>query len=78
MSDKYFSTDSFILASFLLSESCKLLQLDKENPRKAKFIFEETDQRLELTRVFFAYEAKVEPHRFFSAQKDLKQMLYED
>ncbi len=72
-----FSTDNFQLASYLLAESCNLLMVDKFNPRRSVFIFEESDHRKELTQKFISYQALVEPHRFFSAQKDLKQLIYE-
>lgn len=77
MQNNTFSTDSFVLASFLLSESCTLLYLDKTDIRRAKFVFDETPLRQELTELFFSHKALVEPHKFFSAQKDIKQLLYE-
>ena len=77
MRSDVFETDSFQLAAFLLSKSCRLIRLDKTNPRRAMFIFEEGPERRELTSLFLAHEAEVEPHRYFSAQKDLKQMLYQ-
>lgn len=73
-----FYTDNFQLACYLASESIKLLSLDKTNPRRVVFIFEESPQRKSLTQKFLAYEALVEPHRFFSAQKDLKQLIYQN
>ena len=72
-----FPTDNFQLASYLLSESCRLISTDKTNPKRAVFIFEDTNQRRFLTDRFLSYEAKVEPHKFFSAQKDLKQLIYQ-
>lgn len=71
-----FATDNFQLASYLLSESCKLISCNKDNPRRVVFVFEETEERQTLTQKFLSYEASVEPHRFFSAQKDLKQLIY--
>ena len=73
-----FRSDNFQLASYLLVESVKLLSLDKTNPRRVLFEFEESENRKSLTQKFLAYEALVEPHRFFSAQKDLKQMIYQN
>lgn len=73
-----FPTDNFQLASFLLTESVKLLSLDRSIPKRIVFIFEETEQRKVLTQDFLSYQAKVEPHRFFSAQRDLKQMIYQN
>lgn len=71
-----FTTDNFQLASYLLSESCNLISTDKTNPKRAIFIFEDTERRKLLTKKFLSHQAQVEPHKFFSAQKDLKQMIY--
>jgi len=71
-----FSTDNFQLAAYLLAESCKLLLVDKLNPRRSVFVFEESEKRKELAQKFISYQGFVEPHRFFSAQKDLKQLIY--
>lgn len=75
--NKVFTTDSFQLASFLLSEQCKLLSLDRTNPRRIIFIFEDSEHRRELTQLFLSHQARVEPHRFASSQKDLKQLIYQ-
>ena len=72
-----FSTDNFQLACFLASESVRIISLDKTDPRRVVFVFEESEQRITLTQKFLAYEALVEPHRFCSAMKDLKQMIYQ-
>lgn len=71
-----FSTDNFQLAAYLLAESCKLISVGKTNPKRAVFIFEESEKRQLLTEKFLSYQAEIEPHRFFSAQKDLKQLIY--
>jgi hypothetical protein len=73
-----YSTDSFQLAAYLLSQSIKLESTDKTNPRRVLFLFEDSRERKTLTEQFLAYKAVVEPHRFFSAQKDLKQMIYSE
>lgn len=73
-----FSTDNFQLASYLLAEGCKLVSTDKSNSRRVLFIFEESDKRNSLTGQFLSHQAKVEPHKFFSAQKDLKQIIYQN
>jgi hypothetical protein len=76
MEKAVFKTDNFLLASFLLSEGCVLVSLDKSNPKRVEFVLEETEQRKFLTKKFLSYQALVEPHKLFSAQKDLKQMIY--
>ncbi len=77
-SNPTFITDSFHLSIYLLSESCCLKSIDKTNPKRMNFIFEESELRQSLTQKFLSYQAKVEPHRLFSAQKDLKQMIYQN
>ncbi len=71
-----FKTDNFQLASYLLCEGCRIISVDKTNPRRVVFVFTETKQRLLLTQKFLSYETLVEPHKFFSAQKDIKQLIY--
>ncbi len=78
VTDKYFPTDNFQLACFLLCEGCLLKSVDKSNPRRVVFNFEENDSRKKVTDKFLRYESLVEPHKFFSAQKDLKQLIYSD
>ncbi len=73
-----FSTDSFQLATYLLCESIRLISTDKSNPKRVLFIFEESKRRKNLTEKFFSYQAQIEPHRYYSAQKDLKQMIYQN
>ncbi len=73
-----FPTTNFPLASFLLSKGCKIVSVDKANPKRTIFNFQDSDLRKELTDKFLAYEALVEPHDFFNSQKDLKQLIYGD
>lgn len=77
MNDKTFSTDAFLLACYLLSEACHLIDIDKTNPNRMIFIFEETNERVKLTQDFLAHQANIEPHRFYSAQRDLKQLIHQ-
>ena len=74
--DNKFSTDSFHLATFLLSQSIPIVYANKDNPRRVLFVFEDSPLREEVTKKFLAFEALVEPHRLFSAEKDLKQIIY--
>lgn len=77
-SDNTFATDSFVLASYLLAESCSLLMVDKTNSQRMSFIFEESEKRKQLTSNFLAYKASVEPNRFYSASKNIKQLIYQN
>ena len=72
-----FSTDSFVLASYLLCESFRLLSINKDNPKRMIFVFEESQKRASAIDLFFSYKTQVEPNRFYSAQRNLKQRIYE-
>lgn len=72
-----FRTDNFQLASYLLSKGCIILSVDKTNPKRVVFIFKDSEKLRELNQTFLSYDALVEPHRLYSAQKDLKQMIYQ-
>lgn len=78
VTNKHFPTDNFQLACFLLCEGCLLKSVDKSNPRRVVFNFEDNEIRKSVTDKFLRYEGLVEPHKFFSAQKDLKQLIYSD
>lgn len=71
-----FSTDSFFLACYLIYESLPLIGVDRTNPRRVAFFFEESEKREFLTNQFLSYQAKVEPNKFATAQKNLKQIIY--
>lgn len=73
-----FSTDSFILASYLLCESFNLIGINKDNPKRMIFIFEDAKNRATAIETFFSYKARIEPNRFYSAQRNLKQMIYQN
>ena len=78
MLNNRFSTDNFQLACYLLCESCSLISTNKINPKRVVFEFEDNQYRKLATEKFLRYEGLVEPHKFFSAQKDLKQLIYSE
>lgn len=75
MDKDIFTTDSYLLACYLISSSCLLITIDRTNPRRLIFVFQESKRRKELTEEFLSYKAKVEPHRFHSSQRDLKAIM---
>lgn len=77
MKNGSFETDNFQLASYLLSCSCSLLAVDKANPKRVVFVFDNSPETQRHTNEFLSYKGSVEPHKFFSAQRDLKQLIYQ-
>ena len=80
---KKFSTSNFYLACFLLVKGMSLIGLDRTDPKRCEFIFEDTSTREKLSNDFaFANENDqcllVDARRLIAAIKNLKEKLYED
>lgn len=73
-----FSTDNFALAIFLKTQNCNLLHIDKKDSRHASFDFEDTVERKKLTQEFWEGKGLVEPRAFYTSQRELKTLLYDD
>lgn len=78
-----FATSNFYLAAFLLVKGLSLSALDRTNPKRCEFIFEDTSAREKLVQDFaFANENDqvllVDARRMIAAIKNLKEKLYED
>jgi hypothetical protein len=77
MEKAVYKTDNFLLASYLLSEGCVLVSLDRSNSsRKVDFVFEEMPKRIELENKFLSYQASIEPNRLYASMRNLKQKIY--
>ncbi len=71
-----FETPDFYLSAFLLSQRFKLLSIDKANPHKAIFVFQDKKDRQSFVEDFLFGRAIIEPKSFVSAIKELKQLLH--
>ena len=73
-----FSTDHFILAIYLKTKNCKLLNISKENPRRAFFNFEENPKLQKEVENFWQNTKEVKIVKdFYQTQKELKMFLYD-
>jgi len=73
-----FITSDFYSAVFLLTENYRLVEIDKADPRRFRFVFADSEGRAELLEGFFNSQAKVEPRKFVAAIKELKSLMYSD
>lgn len=73
-----FLISDFYIAAFCLTKGLKLLHIEKSEPRRASFVFQDTDNRQKLVEDFLFGRASVEPKSFVSAIKELKQLLHSD
>ncbi len=72
----YYKTSDLALAA-ALSVSQSIEQIDKNNPRKAYFIFTQSTALTQLINQYWRKELKVEPQLFFQQIRFLKSQLYE-
>jgi len=71
-----FQTSDFYLAAFLRAKGLMLLNVEKTNPRRVLFIFEDKKDRQNLVEDFLFGRTQIEPKSFISAIKELKQLLH--
>ena len=76
---EYFQSSDLALAAVLFL-SFPLEGINKDNPRKALFLFEkDEDGNLdEMITDYWRGELKVEPRRYFEALRQIKARLYEN
>lgn len=71
-----FPLSDFYLAVFLRVKGLNIINIDKTNPRRALFVFEDSKDRKKLVGDFLFGRAQVEPKRFAAVIKELKQLLH--
>lgn len=75
---KEFTSSDFYLAVFLRAKDFQLLNTIKSNPHRVLFVFEDREDRQNLVEDFLFGRTRIEPKRFISAIKELKQLLHSD
>lgn len=73
---KQFSTPDFYLACFCLAKGLNLASVEREDPRRCLFVFDDTEDREVLVEDFLFGRTTVETRLFISAIKELKQLLH--
>jgi len=73
-----FTTYDLGVSAALLCASFELLSIDKENPRKALFIFHKVDGIEDVADQYFADKFEVKARQFFDTIKALKNKLYSE
>ena len=75
---KNFSTYDLGLATVLVTLDYKLIKLDKTNPKKIRFVFQE-DKKIEQVMVdYWSDKIKLPALALFNNQKMLKNRIYTD
>jgi len=74
MKHKYKTSDLSLATT--LSLYCPITDIEKQNPRKAEFIFERNQELDDLLDRYWKKELLVEPRTYFDQLKALKARLY--
>lgn len=69
-------TSDFYIAVFLLAKGHKIAYVNRDDPRRICFAFDEFEGRANLLRAFLYGEAQVEPQAFIASIKTLKQVIH--
>lgn len=71
----WFKTSDLALAS-VISLFIPLEEINKENPRKADFVFKQSKKLEEIIKQYWNRELQIEPRQFFDQIKAIKTRLY--
>jgi len=71
----YRSADLALCAMIFLYKP--LAGIDKQNPRRAEFLFERSQELNDLVERFWRRELKVDPRAYFDALRSIKARLYD-
>lgn len=74
--ENQFECSDFYISALVLAKGVKLLGVNRENPRRLLFVFEDFEGRQELVEDFLLGRGSVEPKRYASAIKELKDLIH--
>lgn len=76
--EKEYTTRDFYIAAFLLAHGHKISYINREDPKRVFFAFNDFESREDLLRDFLYGRGKVEPQAFIAAIKSLKGLIHSD
>jgi uncharacterized protein YbjT (DUF2867 family) len=71
-----YSTKDFYIAAYLLAHGHKISYVNRDDPKRVFFAFDDFKGREDLVRAFLYSEAVVEPQAFIAAIKTLKGLIH--
>jgi hypothetical protein len=75
--DQSFKTSDFCLAAYLLTKTIPLTGTTRDDSNRVTFVYQNSAELSSLIISYFQMKAVIEPMAFFSAQKRLKQLIYQ-
>ena len=76
MNKNEFSTSDLGLATVLVTLNYELLELDRSNPKKIKFVFKGEENTEKVVNDYFNDRIKLPALTLFNNQKNLKSRIY--
>ena len=73
--EHYYRTSDLSLAT-VISLSHAIEEVDRQNPRRAEFCFQQGADLIQLIDSYWNGELRVEPQKFFSQLRTVKARLY--
>ena len=74
--DEYFKTHDLALVAALVEYGESPLKLDKSNPRRVVFVFENGEELQVIVSDYWLDRLKVNPKTYFDSLKHLKTRIY--
>ena len=75
--ENYYRTSDMALAT-VISLTHAIEEVDRQNPRRAEFMFRQSADLNQLIEAYWKGELRVEPQKFFSQLRTVKARLYGD
>ena len=73
-----YELSDFYCAVYLKTCGLQLIGVNRTDPRRFRFVFQDREDRAKLVEDFFAGRAAVEPRQFTAAIKEMKTLMYSD
>lgn len=71
-----YQTRDFYIAAYLLAKGHKIAHINREDPKRVFFAFNDFEGREDLLRAFLYGEGVVEPQAFIASIKTLKGLIH--
>jgi len=71
-----FTTSDLSLATTLMTDGFNLAELNRDDPRRVGFVFEDSNDLKEAIKQYWNNELLVEPQAYFNNMKQLKNRMY--
>lgn len=71
-----FFTSDILLASTLNAMGFITIEIERDDPKRCKFVFDDSDELQTVVNGYWNKELRVEVHALFNAMKNLKSRLY--